>query len=148
MANITKQTTQIHKTLYYQIYKNTWIFLFSQKYPISLLLLTNIPISLQTLPGPYKVDKVKLFVLAEYTATRSHSLKLFKRRSRLHIRANSFSNRVVDVWNSLHESVVQAPSLNHLRFLKVRHSMLHSWPNYQKPISKMQKRLMYDAYYR
>ena len=43
---------------------------------------------------------------------RSHSLKLFKRRSRLQIRANFFSNRVVDIWNSLPESVVQAPSLN------------------------------------
>ena len=58
-----------------------------------------------------KVDKNKLFTLSGYTATRGHSLKLFKRRSRLKIRANSFSNRVVDVWNSLPEQVVQAPSL-------------------------------------
>ena len=59
-----------------------------------------------------KVDKSKLFFMSEYTATRGHSLKLFKRRSRLQIRANYFSNRVVDTWNSLPESVVQAPSLN------------------------------------
>ena len=59
-----------------------------------------------------KGDKNKLFTLSRYTATRGHSLKLFKRRSRLKILANSFSNRVVDVWNSLPEQVVQAPSLN------------------------------------
>ena len=37
-----------------------------------------------------KVDKSKLFTLSEYTATRGHSLKFFKHRSRLKIRANSF----------------------------------------------------------
>ena len=59
-----------------------------------------------------EVDKNKLFTLSEYTATRGHSFKLFKRRLRLKIRANSFSNRVVDTWNSLPEQIVQAPSLN------------------------------------
>ena len=68
-----------------------------------------------------KVDKNKLFTLSGYTATRSHSLKLFKRRSRLKIRANSFSNRVVDAWNSLPEQVVQAPSLNCFK------SRLNNW---------------------
>ena len=68
-----------------------------------------------------KVDKNKLFTLSGYTATRGHSLKLFKRRSRLKIRANSFSNRVVDVWNSLSEQVVQAPSLNCFK------SRLNNW---------------------
>ena len=32
--------------------------------------------------------------------TRDHSRKLFKKRSRLNVRANVFSNRVVEVWNS------------------------------------------------
>ena len=59
-----------------------------------------------------KVDKNKLFTLSEYTSIRGHSLKLFKRRSRLKIHANSFSNRVVDTWNNLPEQIVQAPSLN------------------------------------
>ena len=59
-----------------------------------------------------KMDKNKLFTMSDYPATRGYSLKLFKRRSRLQIRANFFSNRVVDVWNSLPKSVVQAPSLN------------------------------------
>ena len=64
------------------------------------------------LHGMDKMDKKKLFTMSDYPATRGHSLKLFKRRSRLQIRANFFSNRVVDVWNSLPEYVVQAPSLN------------------------------------
>ena len=68
-----------------------------------------------------KVNKSKLFTLSDYTSTRGNSLKLFKRRSRLQIRANSFSNRVVDVWNSLSDSVVQAPSLNCFK------SRLNSW---------------------
>ena len=56
-----------------------------------------------------KVDKNKL---SEHTATHGHPLKLFKRRSRLKIRAKSFSNRVADTWNSLPEQIVQAPYLN------------------------------------
>ena len=67
-----------------------------------------------------KVDK-KLFTLSEYTSTRGHSLKLFKLRSRLKIPANSFSNRVVDTWNSLPEQIVQAPSLNCFK------SRLNNW---------------------
>ena len=59
-----------------------------------------------------KVDKNKLFTLSEYTSTGGHSLKLFKHRSRLKIRANNFGNRVVDTWNSLPEQIVQASSLN------------------------------------
>ena len=54
-----------------------------------------------------KVNKNKFFTLLEYTATRGHSLKLFKRRSRLKIRANSYSNRVIDSLNGLAEQVVQ-----------------------------------------
>ena len=68
-----------------------------------------------------KVGKSKLFTRSEYTATRGHSLKLFKKRLRLKIRANSFGNRVVDTWNSLPEQVVQAPSLNCFK------SRLNTW---------------------
>ena len=57
------------------------------------------------------VDKDKLFTLSEYTSTRGHPKKLYKERPRLNIRANSFSNRVVNVWNNLPEQVVMAPSL-------------------------------------
>ena len=62
--------------------------------------------------GIDKTDRDKLFTHSRYTATRGHSLKLFKKRSRLKIRANTFSNRVVDNWNSLTEDIINAPSLN------------------------------------
>ena len=59
-----------------------------------------------------KVDKDKLFTMSNYGSTRGHPKKLFKERPRLNIRANSFSNRVVNVWNNLPEQVVMAPSVN------------------------------------
>ena len=59
-----------------------------------------------------KVDKGKLFQMSECNTTRGQSLKLFKKRSRLNVRANKFSQRVVDQWNSLPECVVTAPSFN------------------------------------
>ena len=59
-----------------------------------------------------QVDKSKLFTMANSNTTRGHSKKLYKRRSRLRMRSNFFSNRVVDVWNSLPEEVVSAPSVN------------------------------------
>ena len=58
------------------------------------------------------VDKEKLFTIAEYRQTRGQPFKLFKRRSRLNIRANTFGNRVVNSWNALPEKIVNAPSLN------------------------------------
>ena len=60
-----------------------------------------------------KVDKSKFFTMASNTITRGHSKKkLFKYRFRLTLRANSFSNRVANTWNSLTENVISAPSLN------------------------------------
>ena len=43
--------------------------------------------------------------------TRGHSLKLAKAQVRTQLYASSFSNRVVNYWNDLTESVVSAPSL-------------------------------------
>ena len=62
--------------------------------------------------GIDKVDKDMFFTVNRYSATLGHSLKLFKERSCLLARANSFSNRVMDSWNSLTEDIVNAPSLN------------------------------------
>ena len=58
------------------------------------------------------VDKEKLFTRAQYTATRGHSFKLHRRRFRLNVRANVFSNRVINVWNDLPDNIVNAPSVN------------------------------------
>ena len=56
--------------------------------------------------GIDKVDKDK--VLSNVWSL----IKIVQKRSRLLVRTNSFSNRVVDSWNSLTEDVVNAPSLN------------------------------------
>ena len=56
------------------------------------------------------VDIDKFFNMSELS-TRGNSLKIFKPGSRLKVRSSVLSNRVVDVWNSLPNSVVTAPSL-------------------------------------
>ena len=43
--------------------------------------------------------------------TRGHSLKLAKNRSRLDIRKYFFTNRVVEVWNNLSDTIVTAPNV-------------------------------------
>ena len=47
-----------------------------------------------------KIDVInidKFFTFVQYTGTRGHPWMLFKRRSRLDVRANVFSNRMVEV---------------------------------------------------
>jgi len=44
--------------------------------------------------------------------TRGDSLKLVKPRYRLDIRKFSFAHRVIDVWNSLDESIIVCDSIN------------------------------------
>ena len=46
------------------------------------------------------------------TGLRGHSLKLFKERSRLLLRKQTFTQCVVDSWNNLPENVVNVPSIN------------------------------------
>ena len=44
--------------------------------------------------------------------TRGHDKKLFQRRYKKDIRKYSFTNRIVTIWNSLPNDVVNAPSIN------------------------------------
>ena len=71
------------------------------------------------------VDKDKLLTIATETRTRGHKYKSFQRRSRLNIRKNVFSNRVVNTWNNLPSSVVEAPSVNSFKSRLNRH-----WTNH------------------
>ena len=57
-------------------------------------------------------NKDKLFEMATSQTTRGHPLTLFERRSRLNLRANNFSLRVIDKWNALPANVVLAPSVD------------------------------------
>jgi len=58
--------------------------------------------------------------------TRGHELKLYTRRSRLELRRNFFSQRVVPHWNRLPESVVMAESVN---IFKNRLDRCEEWGN-------------------
>ena len=50
-----------------------------------------------------------------YEGTWGHSLKLFKDWSKRELRRHFFSQRVVNIWNSLPDTVVTAPSVNTLK---------------------------------
>jgi hypothetical protein len=60
--------------------------------------------------GVYNTES--LFKLSTSDRTRGHSLKLIKEQCSRQVRMNFFSVRVVNVWNSLPEQVVSAPSVN------------------------------------
>jgi len=63
--------------------------------------------------GISTVDYRHFFNIAEVnTGVRRHRYKLTKERSRLNIRADFFSQRVVNHWNHLPEEVVETQSTN------------------------------------
>ena len=53
----------------------------------------------------------KFFQLSS-TCTRGHSLKLFKQGTHLDCRKYVFSQRIVNIWNSLSEDVIACDSIN------------------------------------
>ena len=53
-----------------------------------------------------------LFFELSTAPTRGHSLKLIKPRCRLDIRKFSFSHRIIDIWNSLDNSIIACDSIN------------------------------------
>ena len=65
------------------------------------------------LTGKYDSSVMSNFVTLREndSITRGHNLKIFKERCRLNIQKNSFIYRSTDVWNSLPQSVVDAPSV-------------------------------------
>jgi len=65
------------------------------------------------LTGKENVDAQQFFRLADSMYDlRGHSLKLVVNRSRLSVRQNFFSQRVVNAWNGLPQNVIDAPSIN------------------------------------
>ena len=52
-----------------------------------------------------------IFEIYRNKITRGHSVKLNKKRCRLDIRKYYFTDRVVDIWNDLPESVVSAHTM-------------------------------------
>ena len=56
-----------------------------------------------------------LLDLDQNTRTRGNDKKLKKKYSKLNIRKFSFTNRIVDIWNSLPNEVITAKIVNILR---------------------------------
>jgi ribonuclease P/MRP protein subunit RPP40 len=57
----------------------------------------------------------KFFKMNPYSRTRGHNLKLVKQKSKLELRRNFFSCRVVDEWNGLTSEVVSSESLDEFK---------------------------------
>ena len=65
------------------------------------------------LTGKEHVDPLQFLHISDIKYDlRGHSLKLVANRSRLNIRQNFFSQRVVRSWNCLPQNVIDAPSVN------------------------------------
>ena len=62
--------------------------------------------------GFLDVNKSQFFQLRENNNTRGHSLMIYKKRSKNNIHQNFFSQRVIQVWNSLSEEIVTAATVN------------------------------------
>ena len=72
------------------------------------------------LSGKERIDPAIFFRAASSKNLRGNSKKLYKQRSRLLLRQNFFSQRVVNYWNSLPNAVVEANSIQfkYLHFKK------------------------------
>ena len=64
------------------------------------------------LTGKEKINSDQLFQKATTTELRGHSLKLYKKSSRLELRKHVFSQRIVDHWNKLPDDVVSAATIS------------------------------------
>ena len=62
--------------------------------------------------GVDRVDHNMFFEFAKSSRTRGHKYKLCKPRCKTSFTRHVFSHRVVDIWNSLSSSVVEAPDIN------------------------------------
>ena len=69
------------------------------------------------LHGYYDADWSRYFTLSSVHSTRGHCMKLFKKQSRLMLRSNFFTQRVISTWqrvistwNSLPDEVVLSPT--------------------------------------
>ena len=64
------------------------------------------------LTGKEKINSDQLFQKTTTTELRGHSLKLYKKSSRLELRKHFFSQRIVDHWNKLPENVVSPATIS------------------------------------
>src|SRR5437867_8651792 len=79
--------------------------------------------------GLNKSDYTRFFTLAQNNRTRGHALKIIKNRSRVNVRKNFYSQRIVNDWNALSVMVVDSESVNNFK------------NNYDKYVDNKRKRL-------
>ena len=60
----------------------------------------------------YDPEVANILEVAVYASTRGHNMKLYHQRCKHELRKNFFTVLVVEVWNRLPASVVNAPSIN------------------------------------
>ena len=65
--------------------------------------------------GREGVKREDFFQIDEGQRTRGHSMKIYKQRCRTTLRQSTFSNRVVDDWNALPQTVINAESVNQFK---------------------------------
>ena len=71
----------------------------------------------KVLNNHFNSDFSSLYTYSTTNTTRGHQFKLFKYRSRLNCRSNYFFNRVINDWNNLPDTVVNASSVNNFKYL-------------------------------
>ena len=62
----------------------------------------------------HKVQHEQIFPI-RWTATMGHNQKIYKKNCRTNIRKYSFSQRIVDMWNSLPKQVIETKTVNTLK---------------------------------
>jgi len=63
------------------------------------------------LTNMYDDNSVQLDINSD-TRTRGHTKKLVVRRCRYDVQKYSFSNRITNIWNSLPDEIISAPTVN------------------------------------
>ena len=81
------------------------------------------------LTGKENLDCEKFFEVAKSSNLRGNSRKLYKKRSNTLARQNFFSQRIVNFWNALPTTVVEAPSVNSFKSRLDRHWKTTTWEN-------------------
>ena len=61
------------------------------------------------------IDYRKLFHVSTFQSTRGHKYKFYKPRPKLQLRKYSYSNRVVNAWNSLPNEAVAVDTINQFK---------------------------------
>ena len=60
----------------------------------------------------YDVDWTKFFMISPVQNTRGHHMKLYKKLSKLQLRSNFFTQRVINMWNQLPTTGISASTVS------------------------------------